>query len=73
MDLVVDATGRMMVGQRSFRCAIGRGGVRADKREGDGATPVGRLALRRVIYRADRLPQPQTALPATPMQPHDGW
>ena len=57
----------------SFRCALGRGGVRTDKREGDGATPVGRFPLRRVLWRADRLPQPETGLPASPIAPDDGW
>ena len=57
----------------SFRCALGRGGVRTDKREGDGATPVGRFPLRRVLWRADRLPQPETGLPVSPIAPDDGW
>ena len=57
-----------------MRCALGRGGVRADKREGDGATPVGRFPLRRLLYRPDRLPgPPATGLPASPIGPDDGW
>ncbi|MEX2642658.1 MAG: L,D-transpeptidase family protein [Acetobacterales bacterium] len=58
---------------RTLRCALGRGGARADKREGDGATPLGRLPLRRVLYRADRVPQPDTGLPLEPLSPADGW
>ncbi|MFM7780641.1 MAG: L,D-transpeptidase [Alphaproteobacteria bacterium] len=56
-----------------YRCAIGKGGRRADKREGDGATPVGLLPLRRVLYRADRLAPPRAAVPSAPIAPDDGW
>jgi len=55
------------------RAALGRGGVRTHKQEGDGATPAGLLPLRRVLYRADRVARPRTAVPAMPLAPHDGW
>jgi L,D-peptidoglycan transpeptidase YkuD (ErfK/YbiS/YcfS/YnhG family) len=55
-------------------CALGRGGVRADKREGDGATPLGSFPLRRLWYRADRLAEPRTrGLPIRPIGREDGW
>ena len=56
-----------------YSCAIGKGGIRADKREGDGATPIGLLPLRRVLYRADRLAPPRAAVPLAPIAPDDGW
>ncbi|CAK0767011.1 L,D-transpeptidase catalytic domain [uncultured Gammaproteobacteria bacterium] len=55
------------------RCALGRSGLVADKREGDGGTPIGRFPLRRVLYRPDRVPVPATALPVTMLTPADGW
>ena len=58
---------------RDFRCALGRSGISAEKREGDGATPLGVLALRRVFYRADRGPRPGAAVPVEPLAPSDGW
>lgn len=56
-----------------YRVAVGKGGVRAHKTEGDGATPSGVLPLRQVLYRADRLKRPRAGIPVMPLAPHDGW
>ena len=37
-----------------FPCVLVQGGVRRDKVEGDGATPLGMFLLRRVLYRHAR-------------------
>jgi len=60
---------------REMRCALGRGGVIAasDKREGDGATPLGSWPIRRALFRADRLERPDTTLPVRALTPDDGW
>lgn len=55
---------------RKFRCALGKGGIRTEKREGDGGTPVGRFPLRRIFYRGDA---PRCALPLQALTPGDGW
>lgn len=69
----VTADGWLIFRERRLRAALGRGGVRADKLEGDGATPLGRLPLRRVFYRADRIAIPATTLPREPITHADGW
>ena len=58
---------------RDLRCVFGEGGISAHKQEGDGSTPCGLLPLRRVLYRADRLPPPGGDLPRAPIAPDDGW
>jgi len=72
-DLVVSGTGMARMAGRSFRCAVGRGGVSSAKREGDGATPIGTWPLRQVLYRRDRGMRPVTALQTTALRPADGW
>ncbi len=69
----VTAYGLLRYRGETLRCAIGKGGISADKREGDGATPIGLLPLRRVLWRADRGPRPATALPCEPIALDDGW
>ena len=59
-------------GQR-LQCAMGRSGIKADKREGDGATPTGCFQLEKVYYRSDRLAKPVTCLPVIAIQADDGW
>ncbi len=71
--LAVRADGRLRLEDETLRCALGRGGIVRDKREGDGATPVGRHPLRTVLFRPDREPAPETGLPVSPLSPADGW
>jgi len=65
----------LQIANRLLPCAIGRAGVRSPKLEGDRATPSGRLVLRRVLYRADRLSPPHCSphLTVEPIAPLDGW
>lgn len=56
-------------------CALGKGGAvpAADKREGDGTTPLGRYPLRWLCYRPDRLDPPLTGLATEALTPEAGW
>lgn len=69
----VRADGRLSFRGRDYACALGRAGLVASKREGDGGTPIGDYPLRRVLYRADRLDKPATALPVQALRSDDGW
>jgi len=65
--------GRLVAGHLALPCALGRSGTTRAKREGDGASPVGRFALLQAFYRADRIPRPRTGLRLRPIRPTDGW
>jgi L,D-peptidoglycan transpeptidase YkuD (ErfK/YbiS/YcfS/YnhG family) len=53
--------------------ALGRGGILANKREGDGGTPRGTFHPRALWWRADRHPRPRTHLAARAIRPEDAW
>lgn len=65
----------LKIGDASYPCAIGRGGLitAEKKREGDGCTPIGTWRLRECWYRADRMRAPETKLPLRIITPNDGW
>jgi L,D-peptidoglycan transpeptidase YkuD (ErfK/YbiS/YcfS/YnhG family) len=62
-----------MVGDRAIPVALGRGGIRANKHEGDGGTPRGAFRPRRLWWRADRHPRPRTFLAVRPIREDDAW
>jgi L,D-peptidoglycan transpeptidase YkuD (ErfK/YbiS/YcfS/YnhG family) len=65
--------GLLIAGTLAIPVSLGRGGIRADKREGDGGTPRGLFRLRRLWWRADRAPRPRTQLPVRPIRQDDAW
>ena len=64
---------RLRIGMLDRPCRIGRSGIGADKREGDGRTPRAELRLREGWFRADRIPRPRAGLPLRPLRPEHGW
>jgi L,D-peptidoglycan transpeptidase YkuD (ErfK/YbiS/YcfS/YnhG family) len=65
--------GRLHWSRGSAVAAVGRSGVKVDKREGDGATPAGTYPLVSVLYRKDRIRPPTSHLPVRALAPKDGW
>jgi L,D-peptidoglycan transpeptidase YkuD (ErfK/YbiS/YcfS/YnhG family) len=71
-DLIVTGnTARF--GRARYRCAIGHGGIRNVKKEGDGATPAGSWPIRTVLYRPDRVTLPKLAFTTRALTETDGW
>ena len=75
MIFTATADGFLELGDRHVRCALGKGGVKpaAEKREGDGASPIGVWPIRRVLWRPDKGAAPITAFPTAMIAPDDGW
>lgn len=75
--LTVDTASRSLrFGDTGYPCTLGKGGVcpAADKREGDGCTPLGSWPVRGVLLRPDRIAAPPPmALPWRWIRPDDGW
>lgn len=67
--------GRFDLGGRWTNCALGPAGAipAADKREGDGASPLGVWPIRQVLYRSDRDNAPLTSLDTRAIAQDDGW
>jgi L,D-peptidoglycan transpeptidase YkuD (ErfK/YbiS/YcfS/YnhG family) len=65
--------GILVVDGRPIPVALGRGGLKANKREGDGGTPIGTFHPLRLWWRKDRHTQPATSLPVRAIRPTDGW
>src|SRR5262249_19397425 len=65
--------GWLTAGDTTIPVALGRGGVLANKREGDGGTPKGIFHPRSLWWRADRHRRPRTFLPARAIRPDDAW
>ena len=65
--------GLLFIGSLAIPVVLGRSGIRANKREGDGATPRGRFRLRQLWWRPDRHPRPATLLPVRRIDPAIAW
>jgi L,D-peptidoglycan transpeptidase YkuD (ErfK/YbiS/YcfS/YnhG family) len=65
--------GWLTAGGQTIPVALGSGGIRADKREGDGGTPKGTFRPRHLWWRADRHPRPATFLAVRAIGPEDAW
>lgn len=63
----------MIAGADIIPVALGRGGIKANKFEGDGGTPRGVFHPVRLWWRADRHVRPRTYLPVRAIGTDDAW
>ncbi|WP_454885840.1 L,D-transpeptidase family protein [Sphingomonas oryzagri] len=73
--LVETDAGLIHIDGRTLPCAIGRGGAceAADKREGDGRTPLGQWPIRAIMLRPDSGFDPPAGASWRWLRPSDGW
>ncbi|MAW88959.1 MAG: hypothetical protein CMJ42_20775 [Phyllobacteriaceae bacterium] len=65
--------GLIRAGNRTIPCALGRSGISAFKREGDGATPLAAMKLLSGYVRADRSMQRHAGVALRVIRADDGW
>ena len=57
----------------TFRCSIGKNGLRLKKKEGDLCTPKGLYSLKKIFYREDRIKNINTIIQKTRIKKQMGW
>ncbi|PRD44451.1 hypothetical protein C5748_07725 [Phyllobacterium phragmitis] len=67
------AQGLLIAGNLVLRCALGKGGISAFKREGDGATPLAAMRLLYGWHRRRRGVAAFSPLPFRAIRRNDGW
>ena len=71
--ILVYPSGKLIYKDKEFKAALGKNGITLNKKEGDGATPMGCFPIRKIFYRADRINKPETILQTQVLMKDDGW
>ena len=73
MDMMLLSANELSVDGKTYACASGKGGIKLDKREGDGATPVGEHPVRLLFYRPDIFAVPPITADVPTQATHVDW
>ena len=73
MLVKIKKNGILILKKFQIKCAIGKSGLKKNKREGDWATPKGIFSLDKLYYRADRIRKIETYLKCRKIKKHMGW
>ena len=63
----------LKIDEFSFKCCIGKKGLKAEKVEGDLATPKGTYLLKKLYYRSDKFKKIETLIPKIRIKKNMGW
>ncbi len=64
---------RLNIDEFSFKCCIGKKGLKTKKLEGDFSTPKGTFLLKKLYYRSDRFKKINTVLQKKQIKKKMGW
>ena len=73
MLIKIKKNGTLIFKKFQFKCALGKSGVKKNKKEGDGATPHGIFSIGKIYYRADRIRKINTNLCSKIIKKNMGW
>ena len=63
----------LIVDDFRLKCCIGKSGLKKNKIEGDGSTPVGKFSFGKLYWRKDRINKPKTSLKCVKINHDMGW
>jgi len=72
MNLLVK-NNHLFIKDKKLQCAIGRGGLKKNKVEGDLSTPIGAFKFNKIYYRADKIGETNFEIDSSIIQKNDGW
>ena len=64
---------KLIAGDFSFKCCIGKNGLNINKKEGDGSTPLGTFRIGQLYWRPDKIKKPDTKLECKPIKKNMKW
>ena len=71
--IIVKKSGYLKYKNFKFRCALGKGGIKKKKEEGDGITPKGIFKITKIYYRADKIKKIRTKVNTIEIKKNMGW
>ena len=71
--IVVKKSGYLKYKKLKFRCAVGKGGIKNKKTEGDNITPKGIFKIIKIYYRPDKIKNFKTSIKKIKIKKNMGW
>jgi L,D-peptidoglycan transpeptidase YkuD (ErfK/YbiS/YcfS/YnhG family) len=71
--IIVKKTGELFFLNRKYKCAFGYGGIKKNKKEGDGVSPSGIYNLIKIYFRKDKISKIQSVLKKIAIKKNMVW